>query len=354
MFRMDGAEDMVESGVQAGQYVRIWYDGVLTDTNARNVKLLRIEAAQETQPDSLSMGSTADGVVTAFDEESITLRTAGGETYTFAAGRSVRALKGEPREGMWVRVYFDGAPDGAAVSRVTARVSEGDVFTLAGRIRAVDEKADTITFLADTGERYIFALGSAEVDMPDGLRAGSRAVLSYSGSAAPEDTSHAMLLRVQAEKLADAQAVRGTVCSVNSKQGSIGVCTADGRVLAFYTGKSLTGQQGGVEPGDGVRVTYSGCISGESTRSAQLLSLEVTARKDANKSVVLGTVRAVSDTALTLAAADGRTLKFEAVPGKSFPEELKKGDTVRVSYTGWIEEEDTSEAVYASVSRAYA
>ena len=354
VFRMDGAEDMVEGGVQAGQYVRIWYDGVLTDTNARNVKLLRIEAAQETQPDSLSMGSTADGVVTAFDEESITLRTAGGETYTFAAGRSVRALKGEPREGMWARVYFDGAPDGAVVSRVTARVSEGDVFTLAGRIRAVDEKADTITFLADTGERYIFALGFAEVDMPDGLRAGSRAVLSYSGSAAPEDTSHAMLLRVQAEKLADAQAVRGTVCSVNSKQGSIGVCTADGRVLAFYTGKSLTGQQGGVEPGDGVRVTYSGCISGESTRSAQLLSLEVTARKDANKSVVLGTVRAVSDTALTLAAADGRTLKFEAVPGKSFPEELKKGDTVRVSYTGWIEGEDTSEAVYASVSRAYA
>ena len=94
--------------------------------------------------------------------------------------------------------------------------------------------------------------------------------------------------------------------------------------------------------------------SGESTRSAQLLSLEVTARKDANKSAVLGTVRAVSDTALTLAAADGRTLKFEAVPGKSFPEELKKGDTVRVSYTGWIEGEDTSEAVYASVSRAYA
>ena len=88
VFRMDGAEDMVEGGVQAGQYVRIWYDGVLTDTNARNVKLLRIEAAQETQPDSLSMGSTADGVVTAFDEESITLRTAGGETYTFAAGRS--------------------------------------------------------------------------------------------------------------------------------------------------------------------------------------------------------------------------------------------------------------------------
>lgn len=121
-------EDMVEGGVQAGQYVRIWYDGVLTDTNARNVKLLRIEAAQETQPESLSMGSTADGVVTAFDEESITLRTAGGETYTFAAGRSVRALKGEPREGMWVRVYFDGRTGtGAVVSRVTARVSEGDV-----------------------------------------------------------------------------------------------------------------------------------------------------------------------------------------------------------------------------------
>ena len=40
--------------------------------------------------------------------------------------------------------------------------------------------------------------------------------------------------------------------------------------------------------------------------------------------------------------------------GYSLPRELKKGDTVRVSYTGWIEGEDTSEAVYASVSRAYA
>ena len=46
VFRMDGAEDMVEGGVQAGQYVRIWYDGVLTDTNARNVKLLRLAVGQ--------------------------------------------------------------------------------------------------------------------------------------------------------------------------------------------------------------------------------------------------------------------------------------------------------------------
>ena len=68
---------------------------------------------------------------------------------------------------------------------------------------------------------------------------------------------------------------------------------------------------------------------------------------------MLGTVRAVSDTALTLAAADGRTLKFEAVPGKSFPEELKKGDTVRVSYTGWIGGVDTAEAVCGAGGRAW-
>ncbi|MFR9160366.1 MAG: hypothetical protein ACLVJ8_08265 [Ruthenibacterium lactatiformans] len=108
-------------------------------------------------------------------------------------------------------------------------------------------------------------------------------MLSYSGSAAPEDTSHAMLLRVQA-KLADAQAVRGTVCSVNSKQGSIGVCTADGRTCLLH-GEILTGQQGG-GAGDGARHLFR-LHQRESTRSAQLLSLEVTARKDANKSAVL-------------------------------------------------------------------
>lgn len=353
VFRMEGAEDQVKGGVQAGHYVRIWYEGVLAGANARNVKLLRIEAAQETQPDALSQGSTADGAVTAFDEQSITLRTAEDETYTFAAGPGVRALKGELREGLWVRVYFDGTPDGAVVSRVTERVSEGDAFTLTGRIHTVDEQADTLTLSADTGERYTFALGAAEVDMPDGLRAGSRAVLSYTGSAAPKDTSHATLLRVQAEKLAGTQSVRGTVCSVSGRQGSIGVCTADGRVLTFYTGSSLTGQQGGLEPGDGVRVTYSGCISGESTRAAQLLSLEVTAKKDANKSAILGTVRAVDGASLTLDAADGRTLKFDAVQDAPFPQELKKGDAVRVFYTGWIEAEDTANAVYVSVSRAY-
>lgn len=118
VFRMDGAEDMVEGGVQAGpvcaHLVRRRFDG----HQRPKCKAAAHRGRAGNAADSLSMGSTADGVVTAFDEESITLRTAGGETYTFAAGRSVRALKGEPREGMWVRVYFDGAPDGAVVSPV--------------------------------------------------------------------------------------------------------------------------------------------------------------------------------------------------------------------------------------------
>lgn len=110
VFRMDGAEDMVEGGVPGrpvcAHLVRRRFDG----HQRPKCKAAAHRGRAGNAADSLSMGSTADGVVTAFDEESITLRTAGGETYTFAAGRSVRALKGEPREGMWVRVYFDGAP----------------------------------------------------------------------------------------------------------------------------------------------------------------------------------------------------------------------------------------------------
>ena len=68
---------------------------------------------------------------------------------------------------------------------------------------------------------------------------------------------------------------------------------------------------------------------------------------------MLGTVRAVDGASLTLDAADGRTLKFDAVQDAPFPQELKKGDAVRVFYTGWIEAEDTANAVYVSVSRAY-
>ena len=117
---------------------------------------------------------------------------------------------------------------------------------------------------------------------------------------------------------------RGTVCSVNSKQGSIGVCTADGRVLAFYTGN----------PSPGSRAEWSRemvCASLIPVASAgnppvphSFCHWRSRPGKMPIRAPCSGTVRAVSDTALTLAAADGRTLKFEAVPGKSFPEELKK------------------------------
>ena len=356
VFRMAGVDDRVEGGTSAGQYVRVWYSGQLEGTNARNVKLLRIESAQEQQADALALGSMAEGFVTAFDEETVSIETVSGERYRFVAAENVRVLSGEAemREGMWVRIYFDGLPEAAVVSRLTQSTAAADVFTLVGTLRGVDEEEDTISVVADTGAWYTFPLGNAEIDAPDGLWAGSRRyVLSYRGTASPEGTENALLLRMQAEKLAPAQYVQGVVCAVNTSWGSIDLCTADGRVLSFALGASVLTGENGVQAGDTVNIEYTGCISGDYTRGAEVVSLEVRSRGGTGECSVLGTVRGVSQNALTLDAADGRILKFETPENMVFPDTLQSGDTVRVAYRGWIEGEEMENAAFVSVSRAY-
>lgn len=354
VFRSEDAQDCVEGGVTAGLYVRVWYSGTLEQTNARNVRLLRIEAASETPADTLSFGSTAEGFLTFCSGQTLTLQTTDGAQLRFYAPDKVREVSGELREGVWVRVLFDGVPGAAVVSRVTESAGAPDVFTLVGTLRGQDEEAGTLTFSTEAGGWYTFAQGDAEIDAPDGLWSGSRRyVVSYRGSISQDGTEHAVLLRVQAERLAEQQAVEGTVCAVTEEAGLLELCTADGRVLAFYPGAAVLSGEGGVTEGDYVRIRYTGCIDGTGMAGVRITALEVISRGGAHENSVLGEVRSVNSGTLVLAAADGRTLRFSPGAGKTLPEELTSGERVRVAYTGWIADEETEHAAYVSVSRAY-
>lgn len=354
VFRMGDVDDRVAGGTAAGQYVRVWYSGQLEGTNARNVKLLRIETAQEQQADALALGSSAEGFVTGFSEITISIQTASGERYRFVAAENVRAFSSELHEGMWVRVFFDGTPEAPVVSRVTESAEAADVFTLVGTLRGVDEEKGTVSILADTGAWYTFALGDAEVDAPDGLWAGTRRyVLSYRGAASAESAEHALLLRLQAERLAGTQSLQGVVCAVDPAWGSIDLCTADGRVLRFAVGASILSGENGLQPGDAVRVEYTGCISGASTAGAKVTALELRAREGMGECSVLGSVHSVSEKLLVLDASDGRTLRFAAEGNVAFGDALQRGDVVRVAYRGWVAGDDTQNAALLSVSRAY-
>lgn len=350
VFRMEGAQDLVEGGTAAGHFVRLWYSGVLEDTNARNVKLLRIETAQEIQPDTYDRNCMAEGYIVSCNDWRITLCTASGDEYTFMAGENVRAAQ-ELTEGMWVCVYFDGTPGASVVSRVSQSISAADVFTVIGTLRGVDEEAGTITLQADGGGQYTFSKDSAQIVAPNGLWADKRRfVLSYRGTAAPGETEHAVLLRVCAEKAAGDQTVQGVVCDINETRKTVSLCTANGRVLTFPTGSEVFQSEKGVHIGDSIAVTYTGCINGEDMHEVEVVSLAV---HGASESSVVGEVYGVTDKTLTLCADDGRMLQFRLPSGKYFPERMKKGDTIRVTYVGWIESEDTANASYVSASRAY-
>lgn len=354
VFRMDGAQDRVEGGTAAGQFVRVWYSGTLEDTNARNVKVLCIEAAQETQPDTYDMGCMAEGSVVSLNDWRITIRTAAGQEYSFMAGENVRAVE-ELTEGMWVRIYFDGTPSSAVVSRVAESVGAADIFSIVGTLRSYDEEANTVTLQADGGGSYTFDTSAAEIIAPDGIWAGTRRYVAYyRGTAAPKNTEHAILLRLCMEKQAGEQTLQGVVCAVQEKRGTFDVCTADGRVINFPMSSVVTRSQDGVQAGDGVSITYFGSISETRLYEVEFVSLAVRSASGANETSVLGEVYGVTDRTLTLSAADGRMLQFRLPEGKQFPERMAKGDTVRVSYTGWIAGDDTSTATYTSAVRAYA
>ena len=103
-----------------------------------------------------------------------------------------------------------------------------------------------------------------------------------------------------------------------------------------------------------VRVSYTGELMGTDTRQMKVQKIELRAAALDAETSVLGTVSQVSDSAITLEACDGRTLHFsQLAPGGEISSELKKGDTVRVYYTGWLgTPQDTADTSGAKVVRA--
>lgn len=126
----------------------------------------------------------------------------------------------------------------------------------------------------------------------------------------------------------------------------------DGRVLTVYG--RVSGTQEELDAGDVVRISYTGELAGTDTRQMKVQKIELRAAAlDADTSV-LGTVRQASGTAITLEAADGRTLRFsQLAAGGEISARLKAGDIVRVYYTGWLgTPQDASDTSGAKVVRA--
>ncbi len=186
-----------------------------------------------------------------------------------------------------MRVYFDGAPDGAVVSRVTARIRREMYSPWRDAYPPWMKRRITIHLFSRYRRRYIFAL--VPVDMPSGWPARGKPRGAEPIQAAPRAGGYirTMLCCVcRRGKAGGSQACRARcVRREQQKQGNIRVCTADGRVRLPSTRKiPLTGQRGGVEPGRWCVCHLFRLHQRGIHRSAQLLSLEVTARKDANKS----------------------------------------------------------------------
>lgn len=352
VFRMRGAQDLTPEGTKPGQLVRAWYDGVLSGTNAANVKLLRIEPIEQVQRDVLSENCVAQGIITSANDDSITIRTKDNKEHTFAAAQAVRSIPEGAKPGQWVRIVFDGTLETPVVKSVALLAQEAESYTMTGAVRSFDESKKTLEFQADAGGVYVFSYENSEMGFPDGLKKWIRADLVYTGHAAPKGTQedHAVLLAAGPASKAKPQQITVTVQNVTPKRGNLDVVTADGRVLKFYVDTKLTSGNNALAAGDVICISYTGSIAAEKTGSAHIVSVE---KVGSNSKRLFGTVQSIETQELLLETNDGRTLTLPMPQEETFSQHLKKGDAVCVQYTGVIVHEDAQDAQIEAISYFY-
>ena len=210
-----------------------------------------------------------------------------------------------------------------------------------------------MTVQASDGTRYTFDTELVEFDTPNGFRTGGQVVVYSRGQLVAQESGEpqALVYRVGDVRLSPVRQLEGVVERVE-EDGGLVLHLYDGRVLTVYG--RVSGTQEELDAGDVVRISYTGELAGTDTRQMKVQKIELRAAAlDADTSV-LGTVRQASGTAITLEAADGRTLRFsQLAAGGEISARLKAGDIVRVYYTGWLgTPQDASDTSGAKVVRA--
>lgn len=347
-----------EGGLAAGARVEVVYSGSLDGKGENRPDIYRVSASQTQAIDPVYTGSTIDGVVTQAALNDTAIRTAGGQEYTFTTADNVQALRDGARKGMWVRIVFDGPLEGSDTSGVIVRsvlecaVQPDAVQTLV-TVRSYDEAGHTMTVQASDGTRYTFDTELVEFDTPNGFRTGGQVVVYSRGQLVAQESGEpqALVYRVGDVRLSPVRQLEGVVERVE-EDGGLVLHLYDGRVLTVYG--RVSGTQEELDAGDVVRISYTGELAGTDTRQMKVQKIELRAAAlDADTSV-LGTVRQASGTAITLEAADGRTLRFsQLAAGGEISARLKASDIVRVYYTGWLgTPQDASDTSGAKVVRA--
>lgn len=348
-----------------GMTVVVEYEGELTGTG-RSAKVVRVSQGEASGVEPEHTGSTVDGVVTGQNGELTTIRTRGGDAYTFAMSNTVLKLDRGFTKDLWVRVTFDGSVEGgetdeAAVQLVTELADEPDTYVMAVKLRQYDAEKDTLRFAADDGAVREVSLDGVETVIPAGFQDDSALYIYYRwlpGKDA-EGNRNIQVVRVADQRIGEDERLHLVVEAYDAQSGKLTGHALDGRTFQFWIKGSLLeetlAKDGGPGEGDAVVVRYTGTLLGTDTGKWTVTGLERTAKSTQHVSSVLGTVSRVGNT-FSLKAEDGRTLTFRNWEEGAVPEPIAEGDTVRAFFTGWLgSEDDEADTAHATLTRvAYA
>ena len=244
----------------------------------------------------------------------------------------------------------------AAVSSSTS-VQEVENI-LEGTVTQLTETTITVTV---NGEKLIFSVKDVK-QMPEGLSAGAKVILTYTGEIEGKNTGKAKLIAIDVDKKFTGGTTPSSSSSQAEKKNTITgvivdasmhavVLNVDGKELMFSYGSGNANVQinapSGLSAGSEVKITYTGKISGTDASNCTILRIDETKAAPTAQTpsdtmnYISGKVYSVSTTALSiLTDSNGQQIDF-VLPGTAAIQVaggLREGVRVTIAYTGEIKD----------------
>lgn len=347
-----------QEGLAAGARIEVIYQGKLEGKGEDRPDIYCIRAAQTQAVAPVYTGSTVDGVVTQAALNDTSIRTHSGAEYTFTTADTVNSLRDGAKEGMWVRIVFDGALNGGDTTGVVVRnvlecALQPDAVQTLVTVKSYNEQEHSMTVQTTDGTRCTFDTEYVEFDTPNGFYAGSKVLVYSRGQLAPEGSQSAqcVVYRISDVRLSPTSQF-DAVLEKQDESGNLVLHLADGRMLTVRANIRAETQQ--PQAGDVVRVVYTGEVRGTDTARMKVKRVELRAEALEADTSVQGKIKQISQNAICLQLDNGREMNFtKLAQGGELSQELHPGDTARVYYTGWLgSQEDPSDTSAAKIVRA--
>ena len=243
---------------------------------------------------------------------------------------------------------------------------------LKGLVKSSD--ANSLTIQTERGKELKFTTTGADIQLTNGITAGSTVTIMYKGEVVDTDTTNAKVLMVvdleasetpvtEGEEMTEAETsdpdagsgtLTGSVYDINTDR--IVVLSDDGELYYFTISTAKMNLTNGLQEGNYVTVAYTGDIYGPELVTADSITddnegTSAAAVTTSGVSYISGTLEECSTSTTTIITDEGETLSFDTSDAAvDYANGFAYGSYITMTYTGTLSGSDTTGVKVVEVS----